>query len=107
MLPEAKFVHGNGKVTGLVITVVQVPVIHRDQVHVTENEAVVFCIFKSLCVANVKKLGPIEGVLAKLKHNRKNNSFTMLQNALKITQRKVNNKNISNLVYIYTEWDAM
>lgn len=31
----------------------------------------------------------------------------MLQNAFKITQWKVNNKNISNLVYINTEWDAM
>lgn len=30
MLPEAEFVHGNGEVTGLVVTVVEVPVIHRD-----------------------------------------------------------------------------
>lgn len=73
MLPEAEFVHGNGKVTGLVVTVVEVPVVHRDQVHITENEAVVFCVFESFCVANIKQLGPIKGVLTKLKHNRKKN----------------------------------
>lgn len=39
--PEAKLVHSNGKVAGLVTTVVQVAVIHGDQVHVTEDEAVV------------------------------------------------------------------
>lgn len=39
--PETKLVHGNGKVAGLVTTAVQVAVIHGDQVHVTEDEAVV------------------------------------------------------------------
>lgn len=39
--PETKLVHGNGKVAGLVTTAVQVSVIHGDQVHVTEDEAVI------------------------------------------------------------------
>ena len=39
--PEAELVHGNGEVAGLVATAVQVAVIHGDQVHVTEDEAVV------------------------------------------------------------------
>lgn len=39
--PEAKLVHGNGKVAGLVTTTVQIAVIHRDQVHITEDEAVI------------------------------------------------------------------
>lgn len=40
-LTGSQFVHGNGKVAGLVTTAVQVAVIHGDQVHVTEDEAVV------------------------------------------------------------------
>lgn len=39
--PEAELVHGNGKVARLVATAVQIAVIHGDQVHVTEDEAVV------------------------------------------------------------------
>lgn len=39
--PEAKFVHGNGKVAGLVTTAYRLRPSAGDQVHVTEDEAVV------------------------------------------------------------------
>lgn len=70
VLPEAEFVHGNSEMAGLVVTVVQVPVVHRNQVHVAENKAVVFTIFQSLRVTDVEKLGTVKRVFPKLKHNR-------------------------------------
>lgn len=52
---------------GLVTTAVQVAVIHGDQVHVTEDEAVIGGIlFQCLQEAYVEQLGPVEGVLAML-----------------------------------------
>lgn len=39
--PEAKLVHGDGEVSRLVVAVVEVAVVHGDQVHVAEDEAVV------------------------------------------------------------------
>lgn len=45
---------------------VEVPVIHRDQVHVAEDEAVVLCVFQSLCITDVQQLCTIEGVLPQL-----------------------------------------
>lgn len=44
LLPEAELVHGNGEVARLVVAVVQVAVVHRDQVHVTEDEAVILSV---------------------------------------------------------------
>lgn len=52
--PEAKLVHGDGKVSRLVVAVVEVSVVHGDQVHVAEDEAVVLCVLQSLCVADVQ-----------------------------------------------------
>lgn len=39
--PEAKLIHGNSKVPGLVITAIKIPVIHGHQVNVAEDEAVI------------------------------------------------------------------
>lgn len=68
--PEAKLVHGNGKVSRLIIAVVEVAVVHRDQVHVAEDEAVVLCVLQSLRVADVQQLGSVERVLTQLQGNR-------------------------------------
>lgn len=52
--PEAKLVHGDGKVSRLVVAVVQVSVVHGDQVHITEDEAVILCVLQSLRVADIQ-----------------------------------------------------
>lgn len=70
--PEAKLVHGDGKVSRLVIAVVEIAVVHGDQVHVAEDEAVVLCILQSLRVANIQQLGTIESVLTQLQENTLN-----------------------------------
>lgn len=68
-LPEAKLVHSDGKVSWLVVTVVEVTVVHRDEVHVAEDEAVILCILQGLSVAHVQELGSVEGFLTKLQDN--------------------------------------
>lgn len=64
--PEAKLVHGDGEVSRLVVAVVEVAVVHGNQVHVTEDEAVVLGVLQSLRVADVQQLGTVEGVLTQL-----------------------------------------
>lgn len=66
VIPETKFVHGDGEVSGLVVAVVEVAVVHWDQVHVTKDETVVLCVLQSLRVANVQQLGTVESVLTQL-----------------------------------------
>lgn len=67
--PEAELVHGDGEVPRLVIAVVEVTVVHRDQVHIAKDEAVVLCVLQSLCIANVQELGTVESVLTQLQDN--------------------------------------
>lgn len=62
---------------------VEVPVIHRDQVHVAEDEAVVLRLFQSLCVADVQQLCTVEGVLPQLRRHRDN--FITLQTLQSLT----------------------
>lgn len=69
--PEAKLVHGDGKMSRLVVAVVEVAVVHRDQVNVTEDEAVIFCILQSLRVTNVQQLSAVESVLAQLQDTQR------------------------------------
>lgn len=58
---------------GLIVAVVQVAVVHRDEVHVAEDEAVVRGLLQGLPVAHVQQLGPVEGVFAQLwKHTQDN-----------------------------------
>lgn len=64
--PEAELVHGDGEVSRLVVAVVEVAVVHRDQVHVAEDEAVVLSVFQSFRVANIQQLGSVESVLTQL-----------------------------------------
>lgn len=72
--PEAKLVHGDGEVSRLVVAVVEVAVVHWDQVHIAKDEAVVLCVFQSLCVANIQQLGTVEGVLTQLQVNTQERS---------------------------------
>lgn len=76
--PEAKLVHGDGEVSWLIVAVVEVPVIHRDQVHVTKDEAVVICILQRLCVAHVQQFGSVECVLAQLQDKRQESNFCVI-----------------------------
>lgn len=69
--PEAKLVHGDGKMSRLVVAVVEVAVVHRDQVNVTEDEAVIFCILQSLRITNVQQLSAVESVLAQLQDTQR------------------------------------
>lgn len=65
-LPEAKLVHGDGKMAWLVVAVVQVFVVHRDQVYVTKDETVVLCVLQGFGVAHVQQFGSIESFFSKL-----------------------------------------
>ena len=65
--PEAKLVHGDGKVPRLVVAVVEVAVVHRDQVHVAEDEAVVLGLLQGLRVAHIQQLGTVESFLTQLR----------------------------------------
>lgn len=51
--PEAKLVHGDGQVSGLTEAPVDVAVVHGDQVHVTEDEALVVVVLQGLPVAHI------------------------------------------------------
>lgn len=68
--PEAKLVHGDGEVPRLVVAMVEVAVVHRDQVHIAEDEAVVLGVLQSLRVADVQQLGTVESVLTQLQNKR-------------------------------------
>lgn len=69
--PEAELIHGDGEVPGLIVAVVQVTVVHGDEVHVAEDEAVVRRLLQGLPVAHVEQLGPVERVFAQLgKHTQ-------------------------------------
>ena len=45
---------------------VDVAVVHRDRVHVAEDEALVVVLLQSLHVADVQQLGPVKGLLSVL-----------------------------------------
>lgn len=73
--PETKFVHGDGKVSRLVVAVVEVAVVHWDQVHIAKDEAVVLCVLQSLRVADIQQLGTVESVLTQLQENTQERSL--------------------------------
>lgn len=62
---------------GLIVAVVEVAVVHRDQVHVAEDEAVVRGLLQRLPVADIQQLGPVESVFAQLWEHTKKNKFTL------------------------------
>lgn len=66
--------------SGLVVAVVEVSVVHGDQVHVAEDEAVVLAVLQGLCVADVQQFGSVERVLAQLREvNKKDGSSASLR----------------------------
>ena len=66
--PEPKLVHSNGKVPWLLIAAIEVAVVHGDEVHIAEDEAVILLIvLERLQEPYVEQLGPVEGVLTELK----------------------------------------
>lgn len=59
-LPKSKLIHRHGNVPRLGKTPVGVAVVHWDEVHVAEHEAVVIIVLQGLLKANVEELGAIE-----------------------------------------------
>lgn len=68
---EAKLVHGHGQVSGLTEALVGVAVVHGDQVHVAEDEALVVVLLGRLHVAHVQQLGSVEGFLSVLRRHKR------------------------------------
>lgn len=64
--PEAKLVHGNGKMARLLIAVIEIAVIHRNEIHITEDETVVLGVLHGLQEADIQEFGAIEGLLTEL-----------------------------------------
>lgn len=62
--PEAELVHGHRQVSRLTETLVGVAVIHGDQVHITEDKALVVVLFQSFHVAHVQQLGPVKDLIS-------------------------------------------
>lgn len=76
--PEAKLVHGDGQVPGLAEAPVGVTVVHGDQVHVAEDEAVVVVLLQRLHVAHVEQLGPVEDLFPILTHTHTRTELVLL-----------------------------
>jgi len=74
--PETKLVHGDGEVPRLVVAMVEVAVVHRDQVHVAKDEAIVLAVLQSLRVADVQQLGPVECFLTQLQEHTTRETIT-------------------------------
>lgn len=51
---------------GLIIALVEVAVIHWNEVNVTEDKTIIVIVLQSLCISNVEELGTIESLLARL-----------------------------------------
>ena len=63
---EPELVHGHRQVAGLAVALVGVAVVHGDQVHVAEDEAVVVVLLERLHVAHVHELRPVKRFLPEL-----------------------------------------
>lgn len=74
--PEAELVHGHRQVSRLTETLVGVPVVHGDQVHVAEDETLVVVLLQSLCVAHVQQLGSVKDHISVLIPGEKKQSST-------------------------------
>lgn len=55
---------------GLIIALVEVAVIHWNEVHVTEDKTIVVILLQSLRVTNVEEFGTVERILAVLSLRR-------------------------------------
>lgn len=71
LLPKPKLVHCHRDVPWLGETPVGVPVIHGDEVHVAEHEAVVVIVLQGLSEAHVEELSAIECGLSSLEQKQK------------------------------------
>lgn len=60
LLPKSKLIHCHRNVPWLGKTPVGIPVVHWDEVHVAEHEAVVVIVLQGLLKANVEELSTIE-----------------------------------------------
>lgn len=65
-IPEAKLVHRHRQMPGLIIALVEVAVIHWNEVNVAEDKTIIVILLQSFCVTNVEELGTIEYLLSPL-----------------------------------------
>lgn len=70
VLPEAKLVHGDGEMARLTEALVGVAVVHRDQIHIAEDEALVIIFLQRFRIAHVEQLGSVEDILPMLLQTR-------------------------------------
>lgn len=65
--PEAELVHGHGQVSRLTETLVDIPIVHGDQVHIAEDEALIVVLLQGLHVTHVQQLGSVKGFVSILR----------------------------------------
>lgn len=63
-LPEAELVHGHRQVPGLVEAPVEVAVVHGNEVHITEDKALVVILLQGFSVANIQEFGPVKCLIS-------------------------------------------
>lgn len=59
-LPKTKFVNGNSYVSGLTVALVDVSVIHGDNIHITKDEAFIVIFLQSFCKAHIQEFGSVK-----------------------------------------------
>lgn len=75
----AKLVHGDGGVLGVGVADVEVAVVLGDEVDVVEEEAVPVFLPHRLSEANVHQLGPVEGVIPRLRRKNTQNTQNLTE----------------------------
>lgn len=65
--PEAKLVHGHRQVSRLTETLVDITVIHGDQVHIAEDETLIVVLLQGLHVTHIQQLGSVKGLVSILR----------------------------------------
>lgn len=65
--PEAKLVHGHRQVSRLVETLVDITIIHGDQVHIAEDETLIVVLLQGLRVTHIQQLGSVKGFISILR----------------------------------------
>lgn len=68
----AELVHGDGRVLGVRVTDVRIPVVFWNEVHIMEEETVPVLLLHGLPETSVHQLGSVKGVVSSLQTKNKN-----------------------------------
>lgn len=71
----AELVHGDGRVLGVRVTDVRIPVVFWNEVHIMEEETVPVLLLHGLPETGVHQLGSVKGVVSSLQKKNKNVSL--------------------------------